>query len=354
MCKIKFYLNIIIALIITSCTSKAQESDVHIPNLSFNIDVINKYTPVKHQGYSSNCWAFSTLSMLESEILRLGVDSVNLSYDYVYRGKLIDQSLHYYRMEGHEEFRKGSLPHSCLNVFKNYGIVPLSVYQQKRVNYTDLRFELEYNLKDYIKKGIGYDKVAQGVNDIIDKALGKVPETFVYNNKEYTPATFAHHLELNMDNYIEITNNPFQPYNKRCHLDSPDNWEDYDMLNIELNDLTRLAKQAIKDGYTFVWDGDVSNDGYAPEYGLAFYPKHSSVNTKKRAKLLETFETTDDHAMHAIGLAYDQYGKTYFIIKDSYGVRGPYRGLIMMSEDYFRANTICIAVHRNALKILNE
>ncbi|MBP5219619.1 MAG: cysteine protease, partial [Bacteroidaceae bacterium] len=110
----------------------------------------------------------------------------------------------------------------------------------------------------------------------------------------------------------------------------------------------------IREGYTFVWDGDVSNDGYAPEFGLAFYPKRSSMTTKKRAKLLETFETTDDHAMHAIGLAYDQYGKTYFIIKDSYGVRGPYRGLLMMSEDYFKANTICIALHRNALKLIDD
>ncbi len=340
--------------ILSSYCSKAQENETKIPNLSFSIEVLNRYTPVKHQGYSSNCWAFSTLSMLESEMLRLGVDSVSLSYDYVYRGKLIDQSLHYYRMAGHEEFRKGSLPHSCFNVVKNYGIVPLSTYQQKKVNYSELRFTLELSLKDYVKKGIGYDKVTEGITAIVDKALGKKPETFRYNNKDFTPESFANHLQLNMDNYIEITNSPFQPYNKRCHLDSPDNWEDYDMLNLELDVLLNLAKKAIREGYTFVWDGDVSNEGYAPEYGLAFYPKRSSMTTKKRAKLLETFETTDDHAMHAIGLAYDQYGKTYFIIKDSYGVRGPYRGLLMMSEDYFKANTICIALHRNALKLIDD
>ena len=63
-----------------------------------------------------------------------------------------------------------------------------------------------------------------------------------------------------------------------------------------------------------------------------------------------SFETTDDHLMHLVGISRDAAGNKYYVIKNSWGSVGPYDGYIHMSEAYVRLKTVAIIVHKDALK----
>ena len=90
-------------------------------------------------------------------------------------------------------------------------------------------------------------------------------------------------------------------------------------------------------------DGDTSEKGFLARLGMAIYPD-SLVSQQDRQEAYEQFETTDDHMMHIIGTAYDEEGKFYYILKNSWGKIGPYKGLIYMSKEYFRAKTISVVL----------
>ena len=62
-----------------------------------------------------------------------------------------------------------------------------------------------------------------------------------------------------------------------------------------------------------------------------------------------SFNTTDDHLMHMIGIALDQKGNKYFIIKNSWGEISDYKGFLYMSEAYVRAKTVAVLMHKDAI-----
>ena len=53
--------------------------------------------------------------------------------------------------------------------------------------------------------------------------------------------------------------------------------------------------------------------------------------------------------MHIIGLEKNKDGKTFFVVKNSWGAVGPYKGYINVSEPYFDINTISLVVPKAAL-----
>ena len=125
-----------------------------------------------------------------------------------------------------------------------------------------------------------------------------------------------------------------------------------------------VAKEAVSKGYSVAWDADVSNDGFSMETGLALnldpsvkYEKNSlSLNTKEmpydaniRQQLYENLTTQDDHLMHIVGVEKAKDGKTFFVVKNSWGAIGPFQGYINVSEAYFGINTISIVLPKAAL-----
>jgi bleomycin hydrolase len=138
-------------------------------------------------------------------------------------------------------------------------------------------------------------------------------------------------------------------------------------------------------GYTFAWDGDVSERGFSNSKGVAIIPDVSStadlpaelkasaekmtpqermeeamklniifpevkVTQEMRQEGFETSSTTDDHGMHVTGLVMDQNGRKYFKVKNSWGPgSNPLGGYLFMSEPYARAKTILILVNKNGL-----
>ena len=115
-------------------------------------------------------------------------------------------------------------------------------------------------------------------------------------------------------------------------------------------------------GYSVAWDGDVSERGFSSSRGIAVLPKDANrrdmftkigeelqVDQKMRQDTFMEYSTTDDHLMHLVGISRDSEGNKYYVIKNSWGEVGPFKGYIHMSEAYVRLKTVAILVHKDAI-----
>ncbi len=356
----------------------------------FKNDVIVPVTSVKNQAASGTCWCFATCSFLEAELMRNGKGEHDLSEMFIVRQKLLNQLNDNFLRRGKGNIGQGSLSHTFLNAFRQAGIVPESVYSginydSDRHNHGEMMSMLTAVADAAVrnkKRSPQYDAI---VNAILDTYLGKVPEKFTYNGKEYTPASFAESLGFNPDDYVELTSFTHHPYYKAFELEVPDNWEHASQYNLPLDELMQVMDYALDNGYTVCWDGDVSEKGFSHANGVAINPEVADLSryqkkdsttfaAKKEAERLEvvykfekpypevivtpesrqqgyeTFTTTDDHLMHITGRVKDQNGTSYYRTKNSWGTeRNDNGGYLNMSDSYVRAKTIYIMVHKDAI-----
>jgi bleomycin hydrolase len=327
--------------------------------------------PVESQGKTGTCWSFSTSSFLESELIRMNKGSHNLSEILVARQVYVRKAENYVGRHGKAQFGEGSLGHDLLNAIDKYGIAPAEVFSGLQLNsekhdHAELANILEAFLKAIVQnKGGKLTPVwKDAYNGLLDVYLGDYPENFTYNEKEYTPLSFAKELGLKGDNYATICSYTHQPFYTNFVLDIPDNWDNGFFYNVALDELVSTTKKALKDGYTIEWDADVSNKGFSSKKGLAITFKEEEkpdfisvteeleVNQKIRQENYDNHTVTDDHLMHIVGLAKGSDGNDYFIVKNSWGdekgMEG-FKGHILVSESYFRLNTISIMLHKDAV-----
>ena len=204
-----------------------------------------------------------------------------------------------------------------------------------------------------------------GYTNVLDQYLGKVPQEFIFNGKKYTPISFAEEvLKFNADEYVSLTSFTHQPYYGSFILQVPDNFANGSFYNIPLNELIDVVKNAVGQGYSVAWDADVSNKGFKQELGFALNLDPSVKYTREmvnaetkempydayiRQQLYENLTTQDDHLMHIVGTEKSKDGKTFLIVKNSWGKIGPDQGYINVSEAYFGINTISIVLPKAAL-----
>jgi len=351
-------------------------------------------TPVKDQNRTGTCWSFSGLSFLESELLRKGKGTYNLSEMWIARNAYLGKARNYLLMDGYLNFGEGGEFHDIPWVVSRYGLVPEYAYPGKiyggnKHNHAELHAVLTGMLKALKKKPQNH-KLTQSwqkaYTEVLDAYLGQVPDntedfTFEADGKTYTPKTFAKHLDLNMDDYVELTSFTHHPYYKAYTMELPDNWQLHQAYNIPLDELLEVADGAIMKGYTFAWGADVSEKGFSHRKGLAIVPedersvqdkkstelffkengekipnafyqpvKEKIVTPEERQKAYENGETTDDHGMHIVGIVKDQKGNKYFVVKNSWGTRyNELNGYFLASYPYFRYKTIDVFVHKDAL-----
>ena len=53
--------------------------------------------------------------------------------------------------------------------------------------------------------------------------------------------------------------------------------------------------------------------------------------------------------MHIIGMALDQNGTKYYIIKNSWGEISDYKGYLYMSEAFMKMKTVSVMLHKDGL-----
>lgn len=347
-------------------------------------------TPVKNQAATGTCWCFATTSFMESELLRMGKGTYDLSEMFIVRQKYMNQLQDNYLRRGDGNIGQGSLSHTFMNAYRQVGIVPEEVYtginyDSERHNHSEMVRYLHALADVAVKTKARSPEYYKLVDNLFDTYLGKLPEKFTYQGKEYTPKSFAESLGLNMDDYIELTSFTHHPYYVKFDVEVPDNWEHSLMYNLPLDEMMETVDYALKNGYTVCWDGDVSEKGFSFTNGVAINPevkKVEDLSNTDRARFeklgekerleevfkferpypeinvtpevrqagFESFVTTDDHLMHVTGITKDQDGTKYYITKNSWGTdRNKFGGYLNMSESFVRAKTIYVMVHKNAI-----
>ncbi|MCS7074288.1 MAG: C1 family peptidase [Bacteroidia bacterium] len=352
------------------------------PDSQIVFHIISKVnaSPVADQANTSTCWSFSSLSFFESELARKGKTEVNLSEMFIVGHTYLQKADRYVRMHGNATFAPGGSFHDVVNVIRDIGIVPESVYPSilkvdNRLNHQEMDAVLKA-IVDAVIRTVKNAKTSTTVwrsafRAVLETYLGQLPESFEYNGKHYSPRSFADELGLNPDDYIEITSFTHRPFYKKMTLEVPDNWIwDANTYNIPLDELITCIDEALAAGYTIGWAADYSEKTFTHKNGLAILPEKdfSAMSESEKESLyivpveektitqeirqvgFDNFTTQDEHAMHIIGSVRDQTGKKYYLVKNSWGTKSNEAdGYLFASEAYVRAKTVVIMLNKNSL-----
>ncbi len=330
-----------------------------------------KTTEVLSQGQTGTCWSFSTSSFLESEIMRIKGEEIDLSEMYNVRFTYPAKAENYLMRQGKAQFSEGGLAHDVINSVSRYGLVPQSAYSglkgESNHNHQKMMKALEKTVEHYNERpnGVLNPKWRADVDSILDYYLGAVPDKFEYNGTEYTPTSFLEYTGIQPAEYITVTSFSHQPYYSSFILNIPDNFSNGSMYNVPLDDFMNTLNHALKNGYTVELDCDVSEPTFSAGAGVAVIPAETEdakkslkqivpeveVSQEYRQLLFENQLTTDDHLMHIVGTATDQDGNLYYKVKNSWGKgsRVNYGGYIYMSVAYMRLKAISIMIHKDAM-----
>ena len=328
-------------------------------------------TPVKDQASSGTCWSFSSIGFFESELLRMGKGEHDLAEMFVVHKTMEDRAKAAVRLHGDIEFAQGGSFYDVVYCWKNYGMVPQEVmpgimYKSDRINHTELtavaKAYVDALAKGNLKKLT--DVWQKGFSGIYDAYIGECPEKFTYNGKEYTPQSYAQSLGLNMDDYVSLTSYTHHPFYEQFILEIQDNWRWGLSYNLPLDEFMEVMHNAIKSGYTFAWGADVSETGFLrakpaicvipsdedKENKILSEPgEEKEITQEMRQEAYDNWETTDDHGMQIFGIAKDQNGKEYFMVKNSWNTTAGNNGIWYASDAYVAYKTMNILVHKDAL-----
>lgn len=358
----------------------------------FTVVKENAITSIKDQNRSGTCWAYSTLSFFEAEILKATGKTYDLCESFVANKTYMDRAIQVVRLHGDCQFSQGGSAFDPLYVIQNYGICPEdampfpgSLYGDSLNNFNEffsvMTPYVESVAKSNAKKLSSQWKV--GLQGILDAYLGECPESFTYQGKTYTPKSFAASLGLDWDDYVTFTSYTHHPFWTAFAVEVQDNWRYPLSWNVPIKDLERIIDNAIMNGYTVAWGGDVSEDGFTRQ-GLAYMydtkkmenmdgsdmarwlklsveKKKNIIDSlgvnvpeitptqKQRQERFDNWELTDDHGMLIYGIAKDQNGKEYYMVKNSWGETGEYKGIWYMTKNFIIANTMDFMVNKNAV-----
>lgn len=350
-----------------------------------------KITPIQNQNRTGTCWCFSTLAFIESELIRMGKGEHNLSEMFVVNYTYRDKAEKFVRMHGTMEFAQGGAFDDVIYAIKHYGIVPEAV--MPGLEYGEdihVHGEMESVMRGYVDAMIKNrnSKLStawkKGFAGIADAYLGAIPEKFTYQGKEYTPMSYAKELGINADDYVSLTSYTHHPFYTAFPLEIPDNWRWSPSYNLPIDELMEVFDHAINTGYTIAWASDVSEIGFtrngvgvAPDMkaiessgsdqdrwvGLSSTEKNNeirkmaekpgiqevTVTQQMRQDAFDNYQTTDDHGMQIYGIAKDQNGKKFYMVKNSWGTDSKYNGIWYVSEAFAKYKTMDIIVHKDAL-----
>ncbi len=351
-----------------------------------------KITSIKDQNRSGTCWDYSTLSFFESEILKKTGKTVDLCEAFVANKTYMDRAIMAVRMHGDTSFSQGGSAEDPLYCIKHYGICPEnampaagSLYGDSLNNFNEFFAVMTPYVEGIAKSDLKKLSPAwkKGLQGILDSYLGVCPEKFTVDGKTYTPRSYADSFGLDWNDYVSITSYTHHPFWTAFPVEVQDNWRQGMSYNVPVEDITRIIDNAINNGYSVMWGGDVSEQGFTRK-GLAvavdakavqslsgsdaakwlrLSPTQKTnildslgVNTPEvkltqemRQEAYDNWETTDDHGMHLFGIAKDQNGKEYYMIKNSWGETGDYKGIWYMTKTFAAYKVMDFMVNKNAI-----
>lgn len=388
--KLRFISAVAFAALFFGTSLSAQDSK----SVKYNEFTITKQLPItsiKDQGNSGTCWSYSTTGFLEAELLRMGKPEVDLSDMFVVSKSYKDKGRRYVRMHGKLNFGQGGSFYDVIYVLKHYGAVPEN--EMTGLGYGTSRNahnEVADAAKAFVDAIVGNPNGrlssawSKGYDALIDAYLGEEPKEFTYNGKKYTPKTFAQSLGLNADDYISLTSYTHHPFYAPFALEIEDNWRWSSSYNLPIAELMQVMENAIAKGYPIAWGADVSEVGFTRD-GIAVLADVEAIETKgsdqarwvglshsdKQAEIRRTvysadcpeieptqefrqngfdnYTLTDDHGMVIYGMAKNQHGRPFFLVKNSWGDAGQYKGIWYASWNYVAGRTMNIVLHKDAI-----
>lgn len=383
----------LLAVCAMSASAVTKDNKKENPNKPvFTVVKENPITSIKDQNRSGTCWDYSTLSFFENEILKATGKTYDLCESFVANKTYMDRAIQVVRYHGDCQFAEGGSAYDPLYCIQHYGICPESampfpgsLYGDSLNNFNEFFKVLTPYVQAIAKSNSKKLTPAwkNGLQGILDAYLGKCPDSFVYQGKTYTPKTFAASLGLDWNNYITFTSYTHHPFWTRFAVEVQDNWRFPLSWNVPIDDLAKIIDNAIMNGYTVAWGGDVSEDGFTRD-GLAYMCDTKKIQSlegsdmarwlklskaekknivdslgvnvpeiaptqKQRQERFDNWELTDDHGMVIFGIAKDQKGKEYYMVKNSWGETGDYKGIWYMTKNFIVANTMDFMVNKNAV-----
>ena len=355
----------------------------------------NPITSIKNQNRSGTCWDYSTLSFFEAELLRKTNKTFDLCEAFVANKTYMDRAIQVVRLQGDCQFAQGGSAYDPLFAIQHYGICPEDAMPRTGSLYGDTLFNFNefFNVMSPYVAAVAKSNASKlspawknGLQGILDSYLGKCPESFKYEGKTYTPKSFAAAIGLDSvacNEYVSFTSYTHHPFWTTFAVEVQDNWRNPLSWNVPIEDLGRIIDNAIMNGYTVAWGGDVSEEGFTRD-GLAYMydtkkleslegsdmarwlkltntQKKNLIDSlgvnvpevtptqKQRQERYDNWELTDDHGMLIYGIAKDQNGKEYYMVKNSWGETGKYKGTWYMTKNYIIANTMDYMVNKNAV-----
>ena len=369
----------------------AQEKKEASPD--FTVVKENPITSIKNQNQAGTCWCYSSLAFIESELLRMGKGEYDFSEMFIVHNTYLDRADKAVRTHGDISFSQGGSFYDVIYGMETFGLVPEAEMRPGVMYGKELSVHNELSaVSDAVVAAIAegkhrslqvspdgqplWKKAIEAIHDIY---LGERPEKFTYNGKEYTPKSFYESLGLKAEDYISLTSYTHHPFYEPFVLEIQDNWRWAQSYNLPIDEFMQVFDNAIMEGYTIAWGSDVSEAGF-DRHGKATMPdnaKKTDLEGSDMAKWLklseeekkntpkpsaekwctqeerqiayDNWETTDDHGMQIFGIAKDKDGVEYYMVKNSWGEAGDYKGIWYASKAFARYKTMNIVVHKNAI-----
>ena len=359
----------------------------------YNFTVVkeNPITSIKNQANSGTCWSFAGVGFLESELLKMGKGTHDLSEMYIVRRNYEDKAVKYVRLHGNLNFAGGGSFADVVETIDDYGVVPDNDYRGLEYGEDNHKHgEIDHLLSSYMTGVIANKNRSltpvwfKGFNGILDAYFGVKPESFQNNGKTYTPQSYAAELGLKSDNYVSLSSFTHHKFYTQFPVEVPDNWRWANSYNLPLDEFIEAIDNALMNGYTVAWATDVSEIGFSRS-GIAIVPdldssenagsdqshwlglspsersnevrgkigkevlKEKVITQEARQIGYDNHETTDDHGMQIYGIAKDQNGNKFYMVKNSWGETGPYKGLWYASEAFVRYKTTNVVINKAGL-----
>ncbi len=360
----KHLLSLIALLCATMVHAEADSIEAQTDTLIFTTVKACPVTPVKNQNQSGTCWSYSSLSWLESEVMRTHPDisSLDLCESFVVSHTYVDRAERNIRTHGDASFSQGGSFYDVVYCMKHYGLIPEGIMPYPVMPDGDSLFNFSTffaPMEAYVR-AISESEAKKisphwrsNVQQMVDTYFGPCPTTFTYEGRTYTPQTFvSDYLGLSPNDYVSLTSYSHQPFYEPFILEIQDNWRWEASYNLPLDEFMEVMDYCLQEGYTFAWGADVSEKGFERRDG-----KHRHVATVEedtitqdmRQAAYDNWETTDDHGMHIYGIATDQHGQEYYMMKNSWGTDGPYNGHWYVSKPYAAYKTMNIMLNKRGI-----
>ena len=276
----------------------------------------NPITSIKNQNRSGTCWDYSTLSFFEAELLRKTNKTFDLCEAFVANKTYMDRAIQVVRLHGDCQFAQGGSAYDPLFAIQHYGICPEDAMPRTGSLYGDTLFNFNefFNVMSPYVAAVAKSNASKlspawknGLQGILDSYLGKCPESFKYEGKTYTPKSFAAAIGLDSvacNEYVSFTSYTHHPFWTTFAVEVQDNWRNPLSWNVPIEDLGRIIDNAIMNGYTVAWGGDVSEEGFTRD-GLAYMydtKKLESLEGSDMARWLKLTNTQKKNLIDSLGV----------------------------------------------------